>query len=69
MSAKRHYLLVRSPHRGPAQEDYGFDVAISYRGKSLGQLTDDAQAKALVGVNIIFENVGENTSKLVLQVA
>jgi NADPH-dependent curcumin reductase CurA len=39
-------------------QDYGFDVAIDYRGKSLEQLTADIAAAAPGGVNMIFENVG-----------
>jgi NADPH-dependent curcumin reductase CurA len=39
-------------------EDYGFDVAIDYRGKSMEQLAVDIRAAAPKGVNMIFENVG-----------
>jgi NADPH-dependent curcumin reductase CurA len=39
-------------------EDYGFDVAIDYRGKSMEQLTADIREAAPGGVNMIFENVG-----------
>lgn len=38
--------------------DYGYDVAIDYRGKSLGQLTREIRAAAPNGVDFIFENVG-----------
>ncbi len=38
--------------------DYGFDVAIDYRGKSVAQLAADIAAAAPGGVNMIFENVG-----------
>ena len=40
------------------REDYGFDVAIDYRGKSAEQLTAEIHAAAPAGVNMIFENVG-----------
>lgn len=39
-------------------EDYGFDVAIDYKGKSEGELAEDIRMAAPEGVNIIFENVG-----------
>ncbi len=39
-------------------EDYGFDVAIDYRGKSVDQLAEAIRAVAPDGVNMIFENVG-----------
>jgi NADPH-dependent curcumin reductase CurA len=39
-------------------EDYGYDVAIDYRGKSVEQLTAEITAAAPGGVNMIFENVG-----------
>ncbi len=39
-------------------QDYGFDVAIDYRGKSVEQLTAEIAAAAPGGVNMIFENVG-----------
>jgi NADPH-dependent curcumin reductase CurA len=39
-------------------QDYGYDVAVDYRGKSLKQLTADIAAAAPGGVNMIFENVG-----------
>jgi NADPH-dependent curcumin reductase CurA len=38
--------------------DYGFDVAIDYRGKSVDQLAAAISAVAPDGVNMIFENVG-----------
>jgi NADPH-dependent curcumin reductase CurA len=40
------------------REDYGFDVAIDYRGKTVEQLTAEIGAAAPGGVNMIFENVG-----------
>ena len=39
-------------------EDYGFDIAIDYRGKSVEQLAADIKNAAPQGVNMIFENVG-----------
>jgi NADPH-dependent curcumin reductase CurA len=39
-------------------DDYGFDVAIDYRGKSMDQLAAEIGAAAPGGVNMIFENVG-----------
>jgi NADPH-dependent curcumin reductase CurA len=39
-------------------QDYGFDVAIDYRGKSVEQLADAIRAAAPEGVNMVFENVG-----------
>jgi NADPH-dependent curcumin reductase CurA len=39
-------------------DDYGYDVAIDYRGKSMDQLAADIRAAAPEGVNMIFENVG-----------
>lgn len=39
-------------------DDYGYDVAIDYRGKSMEQLAADIRAAAPGGVNMIFENVG-----------
>jgi NADPH-dependent curcumin reductase CurA len=39
-------------------QDYGYDVAIDYRGKSLEQLSAEIAAAAPGGVNMIFENVG-----------
>ncbi len=39
-------------------EDYGFDVAIDYKGKSVAELSADIRAAAPQGVNMIFENVG-----------
>jgi NADPH-dependent curcumin reductase CurA len=48
---------------GPAKcrrllEDYRFDVAIDYRGKSLDELRTAIAAAAPQGVNVVFENVG-----------
>lgn len=39
-------------------DDYGFDVAIDYKGKSADVLSAEIKAAAPTGVNIIFENVG-----------
>ncbi|MEY2926333.1 MAG: hypothetical protein RL367_810 [Pseudomonadota bacterium] len=39
-------------------QDYGFDVAIDYRGKPAEQLAADIAVAAPGGVNMIFENVG-----------
>ncbi len=39
-------------------DDYGYDVAIDYRGKTMEQLAVDIGAAAPDGVNMIFENVG-----------
>jgi NADPH-dependent curcumin reductase CurA len=39
-------------------EDYGFDVAVDYRGKSVEQLSSEIGTVAPGGVNMIFENVG-----------
>lgn len=39
-------------------DDYGFDVAIDYKGKSVEQLAGEIHAAAPSGVDIIFENVG-----------
>jgi NADPH-dependent curcumin reductase CurA len=38
--------------------DYGFDVAIDYRGKSVSELSAAIAQAAPDGVNLIFENVG-----------
>jgi NADPH-dependent curcumin reductase CurA len=38
--------------------DFGFDVAIDYKGKSVDQLTAEIAAAAPSGVDIVFENVG-----------
>lgn len=48
---------------GPAKcqrliDDYGYDVAIDYRGKTMEQLAREIGAAAPDGVNMIFENVG-----------
>ncbi len=40
------------------REDYGYDVAIDYRGKSMDQLAAEIAAAAPGGVDMIFENVG-----------
>jgi NADPH-dependent curcumin reductase CurA len=39
-------------------QDYGFDIGIDYRGKSVEQLAADIAMAAPGGVNMIFENVG-----------
>lgn len=39
-------------------EDYGFDVAIDYKGKSVDTLAAEIKAAAPGGVDIVFENVG-----------
>ncbi|MEO0033688.1 MAG: hypothetical protein RIS94_3446 [Pseudomonadota bacterium] len=39
-------------------DDYGFDVAIDYKGKSVEQLAAEIGAAAPQGVDVIFENVG-----------
>jgi len=39
-------------------EDYRFDVAIDYRGKSRDELCAAISAAAPAGINVIFENVG-----------
>jgi NADPH-dependent curcumin reductase CurA len=39
-------------------EDYGFDAAIDYRGKSQAELEQEIAAAAPDGVDIIWENVG-----------
>ncbi len=39
-------------------EDYGFDAAIDYRGKTVEQLAEAIRTAAPEGVNMIFENVG-----------
>ncbi|PEQ14440.1 NADP-dependent oxidoreductase [Novosphingobium sp. PC22D] len=39
-------------------EDYGFDVAIDYRGKSVEALAADIREAAPDGVDMVFENVG-----------
>ena len=48
---------------GPAKckrllDDYGYDVAIDYRGKSMDALSAEIAAAAPGGVDMIFENVG-----------
>lgn len=39
-------------------EDYGFDAAVDYRGKTMEQLAQSIHDAAPDGVNMIFENVG-----------
>ena len=39
-------------------DDYGYDVAIDYKGKGVATLAAEIRAAAPEGVNIIFENVG-----------
>ena len=39
-------------------EDYGYDVAIDYRGKSVSELSAAIAQAAPKGVDLIFENVG-----------
>jgi len=39
-------------------DDYGFDVAIDYKGKSESELAAEIAAAAPGGVDIVFENVG-----------
>ena len=39
-------------------DDYGFDVAIDYKGKGVQQLGDEIAAAAPGGADIVFENVG-----------
>jgi NADPH-dependent curcumin reductase CurA len=39
-------------------EDYGFDVAIDYKGKTVEALTAEIAAAAPQGADIVFENVG-----------
>ena len=39
-------------------EDYGFDVAIDYKGKSVDELAAEIRAAAPEGANVVFENVG-----------
>jgi len=39
-------------------DDYGFDVAIDYKGKSVAKLAAEIRAAAPDGVDIVFENVG-----------
>ncbi len=39
-------------------QDYGYDVALDYRGKSMDELAEDIRVAAPDGVNMIFENVG-----------
>jgi NADPH-dependent curcumin reductase CurA len=39
-------------------EDYHFDAAIDYKGKSVAALADEIRAAAPNGANVVFENVG-----------
>ncbi|MCW1382774.1 NADP-dependent oxidoreductase [Novosphingobium sp. KCTC 2891] len=39
-------------------DDYGFDVAIDYKGKSVEQLAAEIRAAAPNGADVVFENVG-----------
>ncbi|MBU6266500.1 MAG: NADP-dependent oxidoreductase [Sphingomonadales bacterium] len=39
-------------------EDYGYDVAIDYKNKSVAELSAEIRAAAPDGVNMVFENVG-----------
>lgn len=39
-------------------DDYGFDVAIDYKDKSVEELSAEIKAAAPGGVDIVFENVG-----------
>lgn len=39
-------------------DDYGFDVSIDYKGKSVEELSAEIRQAAPDGVNVIFENVG-----------
>jgi len=39
-------------------EDYGFDVAIDYKGKSVDQLAAEIRVAAPGGADVVFENVG-----------
>ena len=39
-------------------QDYGFDVAIDYKDKSVGELAAEIRAAAPEGADIVFENVG-----------
>lgn len=48
---------------GPAKcrrliDDYGFDVAIDYKGKSVEQLAAEIREAAPGGADVVFENVG-----------
>ena len=40
------------------REDYGFDVAIDYKDKSVAELSAEIRAAAPDGADIVFENVG-----------
>ncbi len=39
-------------------DDYGFDVAIDYKGKSIDQLAAEIRQAAPNGADVVFENVG-----------
>jgi len=39
-------------------DDYGFDVAIDYKGKSVDQLASEIRIAAPGGADVVFENVG-----------
>ncbi|MDP3549909.1 MAG: NADP-dependent oxidoreductase [Novosphingobium sp.] len=39
-------------------DDYGFDVAIDYKNKSVDQLAAEIRAAAPGGLDVVFENVG-----------
>ncbi len=39
-------------------QDYGFDVAIDYKGKTVDQLAAEIRKAAPGGVDVVFENVG-----------
>lgn len=39
-------------------DDYGFDVAIDYKGKSVDELSAEIASAAPDGLDIVFENVG-----------
>jgi NADPH-dependent curcumin reductase CurA len=39
-------------------EDYGFDVAIDYKNKTIDQLSAEIRAAAPNGADVVFENVG-----------
>lgn len=39
-------------------QDYGFDVSIDYKGKSVEELSTEIRQAAPDGVDVIFENVG-----------
>ncbi|MES2022393.1 MAG: NADP-dependent oxidoreductase [Pseudomonadota bacterium] len=47
-------------------EDYGFDAAIDYKGKSVAALSAEIAAAAPGGVDVLFENVGGDVMDAVL---